>query len=297
MASTRPVGVIGLDKIGRALARRLAAKGMRVEAYDMKSDMRRAFAEGQPAAHVAESLTDLGVSCDMVVSTLVDASALRAAAVGDHDRPGFALAMRPGSIIIHFGGGPYRDIVRMTGQLGTGGVGLIDALACADANPEDSCPMDMLVGGYGEFIDRARPVLDALGSFARVGDTGTATGLSALRGYVRAARLIALSEAMLIGRHAGISADTLARVFDGPVAAGPSCRSLLDAGATLLHSHDLGTTCSSVTDAVAFSERIGVSGECVAFARDMLADAMSGENGGDESTLLRHFAAIASADM
>ena len=89
----------------------------------------------------------------------------------------------------------------------------------------------------------------------------------------------------------------LARVFDGPIAAGPECRSLTGEAATLLREHDLDTTSRHVADAVAFSERIGVSGECVAFARDMLADALSGSVGTDESTLLKHFSALAEAEI
>ncbi|MGD9667954.1 MAG: NAD(P)-binding domain-containing protein [Hyphomicrobiaceae bacterium] len=292
MQDMRPIGLIGLGRLGTALVRRLSEKNLPVQVYDLDGERRRAFLSQVPGVEIAPSLTDFGMSSEIIVSALPDIPRLRTAAIGDSDRPGFALAMAPGSIIVHFGGGPYKDALRMTGQLGSGGIGLIDVLSCAAVHTESDEPLEMLVGGFPDLVERARPVFDAVGAFKRVGATGTAIGLSALRSYVRAARLIALSEAILIGRHAGIAPDTLARVFDGPVATGPECSTLAGGVAGAVPQHDLASTHSAVADAVGFSEHIGVSGECVAFARDMLSDALQGTDGADESALLRHFTAM-----
>ncbi|MCB1526650.1 MAG: NAD(P)-dependent oxidoreductase [Hyphomicrobiaceae bacterium] len=295
MKPDRPIGIIGLNSLGIALAGRFVRAGRGVEVYDLSGDRRGKF-QSQAGAQLAPSLTDLGHDCDIVISTVPDIAALQSAAIGDEDRPGFALALQPGSLIVHFGGGPFKETVRLTAQLGNAGIGLIDALTCADVAIEGDERLEMIVGGFDELVERAQPSLELLGTVTRVGATGAATGLAALRGYVRAARLIALSEAMLIGRHAGIDTDTLSRVFDGPIAAGPACSSLTGGVEKLMRDHDLASTCRALNDAVAFSERIGVSGECVAFARDMLSDAFGGASNGDESTLLRHFTAIAAAD-
>lgn len=295
MKLDRPIGVIGLNNLGTAIATRFMRAGRQIEAYDLSSDRRSKF-QGEAGAVLAPSLTDLGRDCDIVISTVPDMAALQSAAIGNEDRPGFALALKPGSLIVHFGGGPFKDVVRFTGQLGAAGIGLIDVLTCADVATDSDEPLEMLAGGFDELVERAQPTLELLGTVKRVGSTGVATGLAALRGYVRAARLIALSEAMLIGRHAGIDTETLTRVFDGPVAAGPSCGTLIGMVEDPIRDQDLATTCRALNDAVSFSERIGVSGECVAFVHDMLSDAFGDASSGDESTLLRHFASIAAAD-
>ncbi len=294
MQEDRQIGVIGLGDLGQALTRRLVRAGHRAALYDLDGEKRRAFTPNGPFTYIAPGLTDLGHDCTIVFSALPDIATLRTAAFGDADRPGVALAMQTGSLIVHFGGGPYKDILRMTGQLGSVGIGLIDVLTCRALKAETHQPAEMLVGGFDEIVERARPALEAIGPFQRIGATGAATGLAALRSYVRAARLIALSEAILIGRHAGIDTDTLARVFDGPVATGPECRAIVTAAGRIDPAHDLTVTSRALTDAVSFSEHIGVSGECVAFARDMLADAVTGHAGGNESTLLHHFTALAS---
>lgn len=290
MQAVRPVGVIGLDERGIDLTRRLASAGWRVLAYDPDRKLRESFPVERPAAEVAAGLTDFGAECEIVFSTLRDIAALKRAAIGDDDLPGFALALKPGSVIVHMGLGPYQDVLRFTGHLGLGGIGLIDVFTC-EARGEEA--KDFLVGGFHDLVERVRTPLEAIGTVTRVGATGTATGLAALGGYVRAARLIALSEALLIGRHAGLPEDLLARVFDGPIAAGPACHAITG-GAPHDHGIDLEVTCRSVTDAVQFSERIGVSGECIAFARDMLSDAVRVNSGGDESALVHHLAALAS---
>ena len=296
MDPARPIGILGLGDLGEALAQRLLASGQRVVVFDADAKRRSAVALPRQLAETAGNLTDFGAGCEIVLSALDDVAALRQAAIGDADRPGFAAALPAGALVVHFGAGPYRDVLRLTGQLGAAGIGLIDALTCAEPAAVAAGRLDMLAGGFGDHVERIGEALRPLGQVTRIGDTGTATGLASLRSYVRAARLIALSEALLIGRHAGIAPETLARVFDGPIAVGPQCRSIATDMARAAGAHDLASTSRSVADAVAFSERIGVSGECVAFARDMLSDALDANAGGDESILVRHFAALAAAE-
>lgn len=290
----RPVGVLGLGPLGLALLGRLQAQGIAFVAYDPDANARQEL-EASAAAHVAPALFDFGDAVDVVVSTLTDAHALKAAILGDADRPGFGAPLRNGSIIVHFGAGPHDVILKLTGVLGSRGIGLVDVFTCNGIAAAIEGRMELLVGGYGEIVDRVRPVLSLLGSVERIGQTGAATGLAALRGYVRAARLIALSEAMLIGSQAGISRDVMARVFDGAIATGPQSHRI--AGMTpskLRPAPLLIDTYRAVADAVEFGERIGLSGDGMAFARDLLADALETTgDAADETALLCHFSEVA----
>lgn len=296
MDPARPIGIIGLGDLGAPLAQRLVASGRRVVVFDTDAERRHATELPRQLAEIAGNLTDFGAGCEIVLSALDDVATLRKTAIGDAERPGFAAALPAGALVVHFGTGPYRDVLRLTGQLGTVGIGLIDALTCAEPAAVAAGHLDMLAGGFGDHVERVSVALRPLGQVTRIGDTGTATGLASLRSYVRAARLIALSEALLIGRHAGIAPETLARVFDGPIAVGPQCKSIASDMVRAAGALDLASTSRSVADAVAFSERIGVSGECIAFARDMLSEALDANAGGDESILVRHFAALAAAE-
>ncbi len=291
----RPVGILGLDALGLAVCGRLTASGFSIVAYDVDVARRQDFPCKQASVTLAPSLFDLGDAVDVVISTLPNVQELRAAMLGDEDRPGVAAALRPGSVVVQFGDGPYEGLLKLTGLLGSRAIGLVDIFTCNGIGAASEGRMELLAGGFAELVERVRPVLAPLGTLERVGAAGTATGLAALRGYVRAARLIALSEAMLIGSHAGISRDVLSRVFDGTIASGPQSRRL----AGLMQSQMrpaplLRQTLSSVEDALEFGERIGLSGDGVAFARDLLADALETTgDAADESALLCHLSEVA----
>lgn len=295
MNGPEAVGVLGLGSLGIAIAQRLAASGQRVAGWDADPRNRTAAGLQPPAACIAPSLFDLGADCEILLSTLPDIATLKTSLIGDGDRPGAGAAMRPGNVIVHFGGGPYVEVLRLTGLLGTAGVGLVDVFTASGPDAARSGGMELLLGGAKDLVDKVERVLQPLGTSVRIGGPGTATGLAALRGYVRAARLIALSEAMLIGRHAGVQNEILARVFDSPVAAGPQARRLAGFTPSQLRPVPLlAETMQAVADAVEFGERIGLSGECVAFSRDVLAEALdtTGE-AADESALLCHLSEVA----
>lgn len=294
-AGNGPVGLIGLGPMGLAIARRLEAVGRDVIAYDPNAELRGAFPGRGPRSTLAPSLFDLGDGATLILSTLPDAGELKAALLGDVDRPGILAAMRPGSIVVQFGDGPYETVLKLAGLLGQRGVGFVDVFSCHGTAAAAEGRMELLAGGFAEFVDDVRPVLSLLGTVERVGSIGTATGLGALRGYVRAARLIALSEAMLIGSHAGISRDVLSRVFDGTIASGPQSRRLAGLVQSQLRPAPLlADTFRAVGDALEFGERIGLSGDGVAFARDLLADALETTgDAADESALLCHLSEVA----
>lgn len=292
---SRPVGVVGLGDLGLAVAGRLARSGIGVLAYDADGARRQALPAAGPVLAVAPSLFDLGDGADIVLSLLADARALKAALLGDDDTPGMAAALRPGSVVVHFGAGPYDTVIKLAGLLGARAIGLVDVFTCNGVAAAGEGRMDLLVGGFPGLVDRARPALAPLGTVTHLGACGTATGLAALRSYVRAARLIALSEAMLIGSHAGISRDVLSRVFDGTIASGPQSRRLAGLVQSQLRPAPLlSETFAAVEDALEFGERIGLSGEGVAFARDLLADALETTgDAADESALLCHLSEVA----
>ncbi|MGD9785205.1 MAG: NAD(P)-binding domain-containing protein [Hyphomicrobiaceae bacterium] len=294
MTDRTTIGLLGLGPLGRGMFETLSKAGRQVVAFDASPAARASIAPVPPGCDVVPSLFDLATDADIVLSTLTDAPALTDAVMGDADVLGLGPALKPGAIVAHFGRGPHAGILKLTGLLGARGVGLIDVFTCQPLDHIRNGSMKMLAGGFTDLVERFAAAVAPLGTVERIGVTGIATGLGALRGYVRAARLIALSEAMLIGQHAGIAPDVLAETFDGPIGSGPDCCGL--AGLSHCEARErlrIDDIYRHASDAVGFAERVGVASECVSFSRDLLSDAMAVISGDDdESSLLKHFEAI-----
>lgn len=85
----------------------------------------------------------------------------------------------------------------------------------------------MVVGGEDGAVERCRPVLDALAAkVIRAGATGSAQAAVAIADYVRAARLLAASEAIRLGTKFGFEPANLLDVCEalGGAAMGPMLR-------------------------------------------------------------------------
>jgi 3-hydroxyisobutyrate dehydrogenase len=73
----------------------------------------------------------------------------------------------------------------------------------------------MVVGGADSAVERCRPVLETLATrIIRAGATGSAQAAVALADYVRAARLLATSEALRLGSHYGFEPANLLGVCE-----------------------------------------------------------------------------------
>ena len=222
--TSRPVGIAGLDDLGLAIARRLVAYGLRIVGWDRDVGRRGALRALGGLADVAANTADLGHECDVVLSTL-PAGELASAAFGDADRPGFALHMASGSLLVDMGIAMPSDAQRLAMVLGRGGIGVVDAPALGEPRAAESGAMVVPVGGFGEFVDRLEPLLALVGEVRRAGTQGRGHALAALivyrrHGEAEAARA-ALDVALASGLPPELVADLAAAAAAGPPADDP----------------------------------------------------------------------------
>lgn len=204
MISEKPIGLVGLDDLGAAIARRLAAERITLRVWDAAPARRAAFAAARPAIEVAATPTDIGMECEIVLSTL-DAVALRAVALGDGERPGFALALGAGSLVVDMGVSHPADARRLAGYLARSGIGLIDAPALGSAEDAAGGRLDIAVAGWFEFCDRLEPLFATLGRVMRCGVSGNGHASAALITHARHGAAKAAREALAAGRSCGLA--------------------------------------------------------------------------------------------
>ncbi|MBA2127104.1 6-phosphogluconate dehydrogenase [Hyphomicrobium methylovorum] len=205
-----PIGVIGNDDVGPAIAQRLAACGYRA-LY--------AAAPGSPLVTRATRLepvptpAEIAFECEYALVAIEDTETLRALLIGDADHTGLGAEMKPGSVIVDLGARSPRELQAMLGLLGTRGVAVTDAAIISDVPAISEGRAKVLVGGFPDAVDQIEPILTALGRIERTGPLGSAHASAALMSYVETARTIAREEAFAIATACGINGDALARML------------------------------------------------------------------------------------
>jgi 3-hydroxyisobutyrate dehydrogenase-like beta-hydroxyacid dehydrogenase len=89
--------------------------------------------------------------------------------------------------------------------------------APAFGTPDDAREgkLTMVVGGEDSAVERCQPVLEKLGQrVIRAGGSGSGQAAAAITDYLRAARLLAASEAIQLGSHFGFEPANLLEVCD-----------------------------------------------------------------------------------
>ena len=211
MTSLRPIGIIGTDGFGRAVAERLAAAGKRVLLY-----ARDATPQGKlpKLMEAAPTPTDIAFDCNIVFSFIDDSTAFRTLLLGTPDRMGLGAEMNPGAVLVDFGARPPRETQALLAITGMRGVAIVDAAVVGNTASLASGTSTVLIGGYPDAVDEVEPALALLGKIDRTGGLGSAHTAAALMGYMEAAHRVAHDEAVSVGRALGLSGETLARVLD-----------------------------------------------------------------------------------
>lgn len=218
------VGVLGLSPLGAAIARRLAAKGIRIAAYDADCINRGRLADASPLIEIAATLADIGHDCDVVISTL-DGGALAAIMVGSRDEPGLGLLMAPGALVIDVGASAPHDARRLAFVLGSRGIALVDAPALGTPDDATANTLSIPLGGFPDFVDRARPLLQLLGAITQTGQVGSGHTLAALLAARSAAEARIAAEFTALTAAAGLPPANTSRMQPAampPVASHPS---------------------------------------------------------------------------
>jgi 3-hydroxyisobutyrate dehydrogenase-like beta-hydroxyacid dehydrogenase len=155
----------------------------------------------------APNLFDLASECEVVITAFATHAALRAALIGSDDRPGLLGAMAPGTLIVDFTPGSPEECRKLAGALAGRAVGLVEAATSGSDDAIKSGTAEILLGGFGEHIERLTPILQCLGTPARTGPQGSARMVIGLKESVRAAYQLAVNEAACVAAAAGISGE------------------------------------------------------------------------------------------
>jgi 3-hydroxyisobutyrate dehydrogenase len=203
------VSILGLGIMGAGMAGQLVAKGFAVTVWNR--DTTKATPLASAGARVAASPADAAREADVVVAMLSNDEASRAVWVG----PNGALAqMSPSAIAIESSTLTVDWIRELAAASAARGIGFLDAPVTGSKAQAESGALSFLVGGPAELLERARPVLAAMGgSIAHLGPTGSGALMKLINNFLCGVQVASLAEAIAMAERSGLDARQAAAVL------------------------------------------------------------------------------------
>ncbi len=206
-APLRRLGFIGIGNMGWPMAANLLKAGFEVAVADARPGRAAQFAReiGGRAAHDAADAAKGAEAVITILPTSAEVAEVMAAI-----KP----ALTPGGLVIEMSSGAPGVTKKLAEELG-GGVALIDCPVSGGVPRARSGELAILAGGAAADLDRAGPVLRAMGtSIHHCGAVGAGQAMKALNNLVSAGGFLIGVEALLIGRKFGLDPTLMVDVLN-----------------------------------------------------------------------------------
>ena len=208
-ATERPIGIIGLGRMGGALAGRLLASGVTVIGHDIDDGRTQAFSKG--GGRPAPSAADVARYAEVVLVLLPSAAALVAAASGP---AGLETAVGPGSVVVEMSTLAVDDKVALRDRLAAAGATVLDAPISGTAIQVETGDIVVYASGDRAGIDLARLALaPACRDVVDVGAFGNGTRVKLLANMLVAIHIAAAGEALAVARRSGLDVGEVLRLL------------------------------------------------------------------------------------
>ena len=214
------VAILGLGRMGSAMARRVAAAGHDLVIWNRTEGTARALADSTSDARVRVAATPEDAVADraVVLSVLADGDAGRTVLLAH----AVLARLTPETVVCDLGTSGVAAAHDLERGLRTAGARFVDAPVSGSVPAVEAGTLLVMAGGDGEAVAAASPVL---GSFARrvmhVGPAGSGQAMKLAVNLVVHNLNAAVAEALALATNAGISGETAYDVFEQSVIAAP----------------------------------------------------------------------------
>ena len=193
------VGFVGLGRMGKPMARHLLAAGHRVSVHNRsRGAVDKLAAAGATAA---SNPAEVSRASDVVVTCLTNTTSVEDVYFG---ADGLSAAARPGQILIDCSTVSPATSRRCAEGARERGADFLDAPVSGGPAGAQAATLTIMVGGTQEALDRALPILEAVGKNIRlVGPTGAGSTIKLANQLLAAVNTAAVAEAMVLATKAG----------------------------------------------------------------------------------------------
>jgi 3-hydroxyisobutyrate dehydrogenase len=201
------VGFIGIGNMGWPMAAKLVQAGFEVRVADAVPERAARF-QREVGGAAAEARS--AVAGAEAVVTILPTSKQVAEVVGE-----IAGSLSPGAVVIEMSSGVPGVTRALAGRIEAAGGEMIDCPVSGGVARARTGELAILAGGKDEVIERAEPVLRAMGSsIHRCGGIGAGQAMKALNNLVSAGGFLIGIEALLIGQRFGLDPALMVDVLN-----------------------------------------------------------------------------------
>jgi 3-hydroxyisobutyrate dehydrogenase len=194
------IGVVGLGTMGGAMAANLARAGFRVAAWNRTPGRTDRLAE--LGVTLAASPAALAADVDIVLVCVSDTPDVEAVLFG---ADGVAEGAAPGALVIDCSTIDPAASRGFAARLAAQGIGFVDAPVTGGSEGAQNATLAILVGGDPAHVERARPVLAAIGrTITHFGPAGAGQAAKAVNQVILAGTYLAVAEGLVLALKAGL---------------------------------------------------------------------------------------------
>lgn len=213
-APLRSVGLVGLGKMGEAIAERLVGAGYELLVHNRSREKAEPLAAA--GAVVAGSAAELAAAVDVVLTSLSDDQALEVVAAE------VAPAARPGTVLVDLSTVSPGASARVAALAGAASLRYLRAPVSGNPAVVRAGNLSFIVSGPREALDEVEPVLHAIGpTIHYVGEAEQARVVKLAVNLVIAGLAELMAEALVLGEASGVSRQALLETMGGSAAGAP----------------------------------------------------------------------------
>jgi 2-hydroxy-3-oxopropionate reductase len=207
------IGFIGLGVMGKPMARNLLARGFRV----VVSSRSRGPVDELVAAGAEAADTPAAVAREstIIITMVPDSPDVEAVLEGPD---GVFATMAPGSLVVDTSTIAPAVARRLAARAAELGSAMLDAPVSGGEVGAINASLSIMIGGEAAAVERARPVLEAMGNAERIvhiGASGSGQLCKVCNQMVIGGTLAAVSEAFALARKAGVDPARVRTVLLG----------------------------------------------------------------------------------
>ena len=208
------IGFIGLGIMGRPMARNLLKAGYSLIAYDLRQSPLTELREA--GATPAASCRDAAAQSDTIITMLPDGPDVEVAILGP---AGVLDGARKGSLIVDMSSISPNVSQKIAAACVGRGVGFLDAPVSGGEPKAIEGTLAIMVGGDPAAFERARPILEKMGSAVTLtGPVGAGNTTKLANQIMVACNIAAMGEALVLATRAGLNPEVVFNAVKGGLA-------------------------------------------------------------------------------